>query len=57
MYSIRYILEVSTGPGRSGPGRAGPKKNICGPGRAGNFGPVDTSNTYRIVQYGILAGE
>ena len=24
-------------------GRAGPRKNFCGPGRAENFGPVDTS--------------
>ena len=31
---------------RAGPGRAGPKKKICGPGRAGNFGPVDTSSFY-----------
>ena len=36
-----YVVEVSTGQAECGPGRA--EKNFAG--RAGNFGPVDTSST------------
>ena len=41
---------------RAGPGRAGPNKKLCGPGWAGNFGPVDTSNVCRST-YTLFAGE